>query len=808
MTASNDNSDRATQPLEAERSQPSFPSRSSMGDETNKSLAGGAVSSASQSANIGRRIRDYELLELLGQGGMGSVWKAKHTRLKRMVALKLLPPERMSDAAAVARFHREMEAVGQLRHPHIIEALDAGEEAGTHYLVMEFVEGIELAALSKKFGPLPIADACELMRQTALGLQHAFEHGLVHRDIKPSNLLLSKGEFVSSRSRETSDPEHRTLTSSATTGILKILDLGLALLQGDVATGSDLTSTGQVMGTLDYIAPEQLADTHAVDIRADLYSLGCTLYRLLTGEPPFSSATLNTAAKKIYAHSFTPPPSLLARRPDAPPELSALVNRLLAKKPDERFATPNEVAAALAPLCAGHNLPALLASASAPSSASDPFASTIIPERHRVHPGGPRASAQPDASAPPDTSTIPPNAAVSPPSAEARKPLRQAQGRGIPEAGVASDAREPRAPQTSPRRRFLIALAGVASLVLAGIVFKTSARRGSPAPAASPDRRSPANSATTNAEGDLRSLPTAGPGAPRTAQTTDPDRAAAEWVLSLKTAETALVGIQLTSQPGLTTTIQRGEPLPEESFQVVRITTGKAEITDRDLARYLPHLARLTRFELTHCKTITDASVPTLREIGGLRSLDVAGTPLSPQACLELMQTLPLEIIKLSARHLTPKLIDLIVATPRFKEVGIAAWAANSQLGTVTDEHLKSLFRAKQLTRLDFYDVTADMMTWRDLPDGLSNLTALFIQGEHFTDAHLMEFVRLTKLEHLGLIRTAITDAGLPALYDSRTLRDLDLTRTAVTPEAVRALHDHIPLCRIIHAGGVLEPKP
>ena len=192
----------------------------------------------------GHRIRDYELLELLGQGGMGSVWKAKHTRLKKFVALKLLPQEKTSDEAAVARFNREMEAVGALKHPHIIEALDAGEEAGTHYLVMEYVAGIELAALSKKVGQFPIADACELMRQTALGLQHAFEHGLVHRDIKPSNLLLSNpvADAASVRS------------DAGSVGHVKILDLGLALLLGD-QPAEELTSTGQVMGTLDYIAP-------------------------------------------------------------------------------------------------------------------------------------------------------------------------------------------------------------------------------------------------------------------------------------------------------------------------------------------------------------------------------------------------------------------------------------------------------------------------------------------------------------------------------------------------------------------------
>lgn len=746
---------------------------SSAGDAMTDSGSRKSTSQTSKTLVVqpGHRIRDYELLELLGQGGMGSVWKAKHTRLKKFVAVKLLPQEKTSDEAAVARFNREMEAVGALRHPHIIEAHDAGEEAGTHYLVMEFVEGIELAALSKKIGPLPITDACELMRQTALGLQHAFEHGLVHRDIKPSNLLLATDESQSSRSRETSVPDPRTLTSSATTCTLKILDLGLALLQGDVATGSDLTSTGQVMGTLDYIAPEQLADTHAVDIRADLYSLGCTLYRLLTGEPPFSSATLNTAAKKIFAHSFTPPPSLLSRRPDAPPELSALVNRLLAKKPEERFATPHEVAAALAPFCAGHDLVSLLARSTSPSFAPDPFASTVIP----VADGEAHASRSRNREI---SDKSPPNS--------------------IDDGSLTTSA-------TKTKRRPLIALACVASLVLAGIIFKFTTDSGEPE--AVRPRTAPKST-------DVRGLTP--PGSPSSKSEisnsqsqipADPDRAAAEWVLAQKTAMTAVVGIQLIAQPVSAKKVQRGEPLPDEQFHVAEIGLAKADITDRDLAHYLPPLTRITRLDVLHCTGITDASVLTLREIGGLSFLDVAGTSLSPPACMELMQTLPLENIGLSGRFLTPELIDLICVTPRIKQVAVVASASKPEVGTVTDEQLKSLFRAKQLFRLGFIDVTADKATWHELPDSLPNLTHLHVEGKHFTDAHLTEFARLAKLNRLGLLRTAITDAGLPALYDSRALRTLDLSGTAVTTEAVRALHDHIPLCRITHPGGVIEPK-
>jgi serine/threonine protein kinase len=197
-------------------------------------------------------VREYKLLAELGKGGMGTVYRALHTKLDREVALKILPAERTKDPEAVDRFQREMKAVGKLEHPHIVRATDAGEQDGTHFLVMEYVEGLDLSELVQVIGPLPVADACEVIRQAAVGLQAAHEHGMVHRDIKPSNLML------------------------AANGRVKILDLGLALLdpqRGDVddeGGGRDLTSDGQIMGTFDYMAPEQAGDSHGVDIRADI----------------------------------------------------------------------------------------------------------------------------------------------------------------------------------------------------------------------------------------------------------------------------------------------------------------------------------------------------------------------------------------------------------------------------------------------------------------------------------------------------------------------------------------------------------
>jgi formylglycine-generating enzyme required for sulfatase activity/serine/threonine protein kinase len=287
-------------------------------------------------------LGQYELLDKLGSGGMGTVYRAVHRKLNRTVALKVLPGDRFQTSEAVARFEREMVAVGMLEHPHIVTAHDAGEVDGRHFLVMEYVEGIDVGQLVARSGPLPIAEACEIVRQTALGLQHIHEFGLVHRDIKPANLMLAQA-----RSRK-GPPT------------VKILDLGLALIEmSTLDNPRELTSTGQVMGTIDYMAPEQGLDTHSVDIRADLYSLGATLYKLLTGRAPLESPQHQSVMKRLLALERELPPSLIPLRPDCPPALNDLVLRLLSKSPDDRPHVPQIVADELAPFAQGADLHSL-----------------------------------------------------------------------------------------------------------------------------------------------------------------------------------------------------------------------------------------------------------------------------------------------------------------------------------------------------------------------------------------------------------------------------------------------------------------
>ncbi len=268
----------------------------------------------------------YLLCDVIGEGGMGQVFRARHLALGRPVALKVIRPGR-AGPDMVRRFEREVRAAARLSpHPNVAAALDAGEAAGSLYLVMELVEGKDLARLIKESGPLPVPLACEYARQAALGLQHAHEAGLVHRDVKPSNLIVTPA------------------------GVVKLLDLGLARIAADGdETSSSLTESGVVAGTPDYIAPEQVMDTHRADTRADLYSLGCTLYHLIGGRAPFAGSS---PGQKLVLHQTKEPPPLASLRPDVPAAVAAFVARLMAKTPEGRYATPGEAAAVLARLLA------------------------------------------------------------------------------------------------------------------------------------------------------------------------------------------------------------------------------------------------------------------------------------------------------------------------------------------------------------------------------------------------------------------------------------------------------------------------
>jgi|GEM_PF-1449173 len=268
---------------------------------------------------------DYQVLRELGRGGMGVVYLAENRMMGRKEVLKVVSSHLLNRKGVLERFLREIRSAAQLHHPNIVTAYSATRVGESIVFAMQYVEGYDLSKLVEKSGPLAVAHACNFVYQAALGLQHAHEHGMVHRDIKPSNLMLA---------RDGNKP------------VVKVLDFGLAKVTSEGVVDVGLTQEGQMLGTPHYIAPEQTVSAQKADIRADIYSLGCTLYCLLTGHPPFDAPSLY---ELLQAHHSMDAKPLNFIRPEVPAELAAVLAKMLAKEPERRFQTPAEVALALAP---------------------------------------------------------------------------------------------------------------------------------------------------------------------------------------------------------------------------------------------------------------------------------------------------------------------------------------------------------------------------------------------------------------------------------------------------------------------------
>ncbi len=269
----------------------------------------------------GFTIGKYKLLERIGFGGMGQVFLCEHMYMRRRVAIKVLPPAKAEEPAALGRFYREARAAAALDHPNIVRTHDIDQDGNLHFLVMEYVDGSSMLEIIKKKGPMSIDRAVHYMWQAAQGLEHAFRVGVIHRDIKPGNILVDRD------------------------GISKILDMGLARFynsEDDMLTKK--YDEKSVLGTADYVAPEQTINSHDVDVRADLYSLGATFYYLLAGHPPFPDGTIS---QKLIAHQTRLPQPIRQLRPEVPVEVADVVEKLMRKNPDERFQTPADVCEAL-----------------------------------------------------------------------------------------------------------------------------------------------------------------------------------------------------------------------------------------------------------------------------------------------------------------------------------------------------------------------------------------------------------------------------------------------------------------------------
>lgn len=320
-------------------------------------------------------LGDYQIIDRIGGGGMGTVYKALHVRMGREVALKILRPEIRQNPRLLQRFHREVRAAARLSHPNIVAAFDAREQAGLHFLITEFISGLDLEQTVRRQGRLPVAEAVDCVVQVARGLDYAHRQGVVHRDIKPANLVRDQQ------------------------GVIKILDMGLARLDRDPgSTASELTNSGMVLGTAAYMAPEQARDVRQADLRSDIYSLGCTFYYLLTGRQAFTGAT---ALDTVLSHLSQPIPRLSSTEGEFPRELEEIFARMVAKDPADRYQTAAEIVVTLERLMlAAQNGPAddlksteMTTRQGSVSDAGLPTVSLTVAERDEVSRNdGPRAS--------------------------------------------------------------------------------------------------------------------------------------------------------------------------------------------------------------------------------------------------------------------------------------------------------------------------------------------------------------------------------------------------------------------------------
>ena len=623
------------------------------------------------------KLGEYELLEKIGEGGMGAVYRARHAKLNRIVALKTLSPARLGDAQAVARFEREMRAIGQLRHPNIVEAHDAREIENAPLLIMEYIEGVTLGELARQLGPLAVPEACELIRQAALGLQCAHQHGLVHRDVKPSNLML------------------------AWAGQVKLLDLGLARFALMDQPGEEITATGLAMGTADYIAPEQVVDSRHVDIRADIYSLGCTLYRLLAGQAPFGNGQRLSAVAKLYAQVHDSVPPLGDIRPDMPPELQGVLDRMLAKNPAHRFDRPADVAAALESFAKAGEIPSLI----------DRFRQARSAEG--------RSGKQGDSTQRSDSSD----------STESKTEFRDK---------IRSQSRKPRTVFFSV---IVTALVVLVIGVSVGVVLHI--RRGQRDTVVHvPD----GSQVTVRESGDVEVvLPESDAGSP---EEIDWDRRFATWAVR------AGARINLWTKDRAYE-VGHEDDLPKEPFYVQTVFFWDIEtIHDADL-EIAPRLQKLQGLNLQRV-AITDKAMPHIGKSRGLRWLALDDTKVTASGLSHLHSLPKLELLALTGLPVTDAVLGKFPKLEHLKHIALARTE-------ITDDALVEVAERKSLGHVDLHCTAVTDHGLVHLGH-LPRLNFLDLKSTQVSDRGLEELRRIPSLRKLNLRETKVTAEGVASL--------------------------------------------
>ena len=716
----------------------------------------------SESTQAGMRIGPYRLLKILGKGGMGQVYLAEHSRLEMTVAVKVLADQLSQNPQAIARFDREMKAVGRFNHPNIVRATDAGEFQGQHYLAMEFVDGRDLAQVVHACGPLKISDACEVIRQAAIGIQHAHEHALIHRDLKPSNLMVTRD------------------------GLVKVLDLGLARLRTKNDDG--LTSDFQIMGTADYMAPEQALKSPEVDSRVDIYSLGCTLYALLCGRPPFADEKHSTSLRKIMAHEQEQATKAHERRTDIPIKLSEIIDKAMAKLPSDRFATAGDLAVALQPYAENANLPALYQATS--YTGADTTKNTSDIGKHLALT---------------DTAVLP----------------------------KANPSLSPTLSKHRPRTFWIIAaiLLPILGLALAGLALQFSTAKGTIIVEIEDDQISTSTIGEQlviqdSKTGTVYRLSISG-------NTTQTDLLPGKYSIRVENPGTGL---------GLDTDVfelkRNGSAIVKASFRLNQPVAATPKTLDHRVAEAMighgarVHLKvgdgyqvaeineelpqaefRISRVEFRSSYELTDEDFESLANLKELSALDLCDVIISERVINYLIRIKSLSLLWLKYDQGPVTGLEKLVRLPtpynlklQGSAVGDAEVKAMSNLVRVrflslsgigfTDECIPDIVKISEIAELSIDHSRVTGSGFKYLAD-LPRLESLQVPYSLVGDAPLKDLVTIKRLKKLNLAHTKITDNAVDAL---QTLTQLEWLRgdSRLTEEATENLRSKLPKCNVV----------